>query len=185
MRTCKRCTTSKPESKFSRWTWCDGCLSAWETQRSSAEYLAKVHEHFDAKIAKTSSCWNWTGAKSGRGYGVINVLGRVTYAHRISYERWVGPIPDRHDIDHLCRNHACVNPTHLEAVTRRENVRRGEQGILKTRCRRGHPWTPENIYTSPGNGHRTCRICMAERRKARRATRPHNGASPGVMALRR
>jgi hypothetical protein len=89
------------------------------------------------KIDFTTSlqgCWLWTGAKAGKGYGAIwqGSSARMTYAHRAIYESMIGAIPDELELDHLCRNHACVNPDHLEPVTHSENLRRGY------RARRGH-----------------------------------------------
>lgn len=72
-------------------------------------------------------CWVWQGTLRG-GYGRFRA-GRKTFsAHRVSYEHHVGAIPDGLVLDHLCRNRACINPAHLEPVTIRENIRRGEQG---------------------------------------------------------
>lgn len=71
-------------------------------------------------------CWNFTGGRNAEGYGRIALGDSIGYAHRIAYEAFAGPIPAGHDIDHLCRNPRCCNPAHLEAVTRRENLLRGE-----------------------------------------------------------
>lgn len=71
-----------------------------------------------------SRCWIFPGSLAN-GYGRAWWDGRVVNVHRAAYEVLVGPIPEGHDLDHLCRNRACYNPAHLEPVTRPENVRRG------------------------------------------------------------
>lgn len=116
-------------------------------------------ERFFEKVYMTSECWPWLGNCTHDGYGR---LGGVL-AHRISYERFVGAIPDGFEIDHLCRNRACVRPDHLELVTHRENMIRRAQ--LVTHCPRGHEYTPENTYFQRIAGGRVCRQCDRDRKR--------------------
>lgn len=75
-------------------------------------------------------CMPWPGLINHKGYGKISIGGKGRQAHRAVYENVVGPIPDGLVIDHLCRNRCCVNPDHMEPVTNRENILRGEGGGL-------------------------------------------------------
>lgn len=100
-----------------------------------------LSERFWAKVDRRSidECWPWLGSKSGRRrtpndgfYGEIRDNGKLRKAHQVSYEMLIGPIPAGCVLDHLCRNTLCVNPAHLEPVTFRDNILRGD-GICAKR----------------------------------------------------
>ena len=117
---------------------------------------------FMSKIRfEASGCWTWTGGLFANGYGAFSLRNESRRAHRVLYVWTNGELADGLQLDHTCRNKACVNPAHLEPVTHHVNqIRKG----LKTHCIRGHEFTPENsrVVTFRGrpNG-RACRECMA------------------------
>lgn len=112
-----------------------------------------MEERFWAKVEKTETCWNWTAAKVRGGYGHFNKDGRAQCAHRVSYEMHFGPIDKSLDVDHICHNQGCVNPAHLRAATRKQNMenQRGAHARSKTGIRgvywhKGHKRYVATVY---------------------------------------
>ena len=115
----------------------------------------------------------WIPSRNPTSHGYIKVTaGGVTYkAHRLIYELMAKPIPVGMQIDHLCRKRSCINPLHLEPVTGRQNVLRGQtvaaRKAAQTHCQHGHPFDLFNTHIN-AQGHRHCREC--DRSRWRRAT---------------
>lgn len=137
--------------------------SAWERFYKNIEILP-------------NGCWQWKLAPDKAGYGHLTLCKHHTvYAHRFAYEQLVGPIPEGKELHHLCHNRRCVNPAHLEPVTRREHIPLGDvtkirlaQRAAITHCPRGHPYDSSNTYIDT-LGHRQCKTCTIERHRKYRA----------------
>lgn len=113
-----------------------------------------------------SECWPWTGAILKNGYGAFNTGGGITTAHRLAFRFTMGEIARGVVIDHLCRNRACCNPRHLDAVSNKENCQRGLKGRMVTACAKGHPYTKRNTGRH-ATGRRFCRTCRRARDRKR------------------
>lgn len=138
--------------------------------------LKMLDNRFWSKVKKdqSSGCWNWM-ASTAHGYGAFYYKNHLVRAHRIAYENSFGLIPKGFEIDHLCNNRGCVNPEHMEIVTRSENLRRITDHKGSFRC--GHPANIENTRWKNGErvGRRMCRICWnAYRRKLRQRKKEEN-----------
>src|SRR5438105_5298167 len=112
-------------------------------------------------VVQENGCCIWPGARS-TGYGYVKWMNKNRLVHRLLYEHFIGSVPKGLELDHLCRNRACANFAHLEPVTRRENVLRGESrqavNARRTHCINGHLLDEKNTHYY-GPGHRQCRQC--------------------------
>lgn len=137
---------------------------------------SSTQERFWTKVEKTDDCWPWIGAIGDQGYGVVIRGRKWTGAHRVAWEYSGRSLDPDLTLDHLCHtrdltcpggsscpHRRCVNPDHLEQVSRVENTARGRGptvlNTLKTHCPRGHEYTPENTYRQPVKAGRFCREC--------------------------
>ena len=145
-----------------------------------------IQEHrarklFDRLLITPDGCIEWTGALTKKGYGkyTFHIGGKsiTQRVHRLVFSLFNGPIPDGLCIDHLCRNRKCANPSHLEAVTNKENSHRGVgfgSRTHQTHCVHGHEFTPQNTYVRR-EGTRNCKTCQ---RASERKWREKNGRTP-------
>jgi hypothetical protein len=133
-----------------------------------ATYAERFWSHVDRRA--DDECWSWD-RPTPSGYGRFKIAEKMFYAHRIAYELLVGPIPEGLQLDHLCRQRSCCNPTHLEPVTNRVNsLRSNNVGAIHaavTHCPAGHPYDDDNTYRYP-DGRRGCRACRHDRNVAYR-----------------
>lgn len=174
---------------------------AWERGDPVANFWAKVQRR------EPSECWLWTGSLMASGHAhFVSVHGAL--AHRFAYATEVGPIPDGLELDHTCHSfdltckegnscmhRRCVNPAHLEPVTRAENQRRrhdlseqaaatiGARQRAKTHCPKGHEYTEANTYVDR-RGSRNCRSCAREKSRER-SSRPEVKAKMHAYYLKR
>lgn len=119
------------------------------------------------QVRVTGQCWTWKAAKDGTedgaAYGMFSIWGRKHRAHRIAFRDFGNKIAEDQVVDHLCRNTLCVRPSHLEAVSQTENIRRGRQPLLNRGiCRNGHEMTPENLVRRKRGNKvvNACKTCL-------------------------
>jgi hypothetical protein len=141
---------------------------------------------FESKVEPepNTGCLLWAAGLTTDGYAAFSIGDKKLRAHRLSYEHFVGPIPVGLTLDHLCRVRSCVNPAHLEAVTKRTNTLRGLSPVAHyaraTHCIHGHAFTSNNTYIF--NGRRCCRTCNRRHVARRRARAPRRSSVLGVRA---
>jgi hypothetical protein len=130
-------------------------------------------ERFWEKVRKAGpeECWEWSGVKLPRGYGIFTIGYTKIYSHRYAWSLGNGEIPDGMYVCHKCDNPSCCNPAHLFVGTASDNnadmdrkgrARRGVRQVERTHCPQGHEYTPENTRIHPPH-RRSCITCVTER----------------------
>lgn len=142
MRKCSVLGCSHPASTRGM---CDKHYRRW---RRANGYVHPVRSWTDPGVAERfwrkaevqdNGCWEWKGSRNSRGYGLFMLEGSAKLVHRVAWEACEGPIPEGLTIDHHCMNKTCVNPLHMEVVTRAENSSRGGSNFNRV-------WSPEMAY---------------------------------------
>jgi hypothetical protein len=158
--------------------------------RASASLVSTRGMSLDERLGQytpepNSGCWLWLGGLTTSGYGYTGHRSSSVAAHRLSYEKHRGPIPEGLVLDHKCRVRSCINPDHLEPVTSAENYRRGKlHRQYKPHCSRGHLYTAETTWVDEW-GRRQCRVCWRLIRDRDRARAKARARSPHKELIRR
>lgn len=120
-----QCGCGQPTKTFTLTNVKRGAVKGHHQRFVQGHHLRSYRDEY--AIDEATGCWNWQGSIHKRtGYGQYSSPDTSErQAHRAIYERLRGPIPDGLELDHLCRNRSCVNPDHLDPVTREVNIRRG------------------------------------------------------------
>jgi len=118
-------------------------------------------------IDQTTNCWLFTGGKDNKGYGNVKVNKKVYKAHRFFYVWLRGQLKSELELHHKCENKACVNPQHLQPITKLNHNLLSDnicsRNRMKTHCKNGHLLSGDNVYRKPRGG-RECLICKRIRR---------------------
>jgi hypothetical protein len=135
----------------------------WGDPRLPDRIWAKIY------VCPITGCWLSTYALGRDGYTQVRPPGGglVRMTHTVVFEALVGPVPPGLQLDHLCRVRCCCNPDHLEPVTGRENLLRGNTfqaaNVAKTHCPQGHPYDAVNtMMVGKNKTNRACRECYRQ-----------------------
>lgn len=155
------------------------CRNRFSELTSATKEIAELKEKLKksgvlikslCEIDKKTGCWVWSGKRIKGKYGAVKSNGTAHVAHRLSYEMFVGPIPEGMLVCHHCDNPPCINPDHLFVGSHSDNMKdcfaKGRQSrrcIPWDKCKNGHEMTEENVYLSKTG--RQCKKCKREYNK--------------------
>lgn len=162
------CSIEGCDRPFMARGWCRTHLERWRLTGSVRAEVAVAslgvapHLRVLSEMTKVGECWEYRRGARG-GYGRVSVREEdgphQRQAHRVVYEALVAAIPDGLELDHVCRNRACVNPAHLEPVTPAVNMQRAY--AVRETCVNGHPFDGRDNH-----GRRRCLTCQRLRKRA-------------------
>jgi hypothetical protein len=139
------------------------CERHYRRVKATGSPAPAVAPTFKRYTVTDTGCREWAGGLYPNGYGKLGAeINGTTLAHIAFYVEACGPVPDGLELDHLCRNRACVNPDHLEPVTRSVNIQRGVAARLAERggrCVHGHDLTEPDAWHVERSGARYCKEC--------------------------
>lgn len=162
----RTCTLPDCDSRHYGHGYCDRHYRRWKRHGDPLGFAwGDVEARIRAKTVVEDGCWVYTGQPSKR-YPEVRIDGVRTGIHRWSYETHHGPIPDGHDVDHLCRVTRCWNPQHLRTLPAADNTadnRPANRFRRQTSCVNGHPFDEVNTYWY--RGRRMCRTCRRDRKR--------------------
>jgi len=158
----------------------DGLDTLSKTTGSRGFSTFTIGERLNKYISKNDNgCWIWNGVRQKSGHGRICINYKQMGTHRLVYEIYKGKIPEGLVLDHLCKTPSCVNPEHLEPVTQRINLLRGDtvsaKNSIKTHCKNGHEFIGENLRIN-NRGERCCKICHRNSDNESRKRKKLNGS---------
>jgi hypothetical protein len=159
----KPCSIENCENLTHGRGWCKKHHQQWRKTGNPIPNIMRTGDDFarvNYNLDKSGDCWVWKRRPNDKGYGRTWIKGVQTYVHRYMYEQLVGKIPTGLELDHLCRNRACANPSHLEPVTHSINVSRGlivTKKLSRTSCGNRHELTDDNTYI--WKDYKMCRKC--------------------------
>ena len=143
-----------------------------------------TEERIFSRVTRIANgCWEWQGMVSDRGYALMKIGGKEVKVHQVAYRLFIGEIPAGLELHHRCENKRCVNPEHLDLLSRLEHLEMHPNNVTllnraKTHCEHGHAFTPGNTILRR-NGGRDCRECNRQRQikfRAKKTGQPAAGA---------